>query len=336
MPKPGERASKPGEPAALHFLAIGDWGEQTPMTAETAEAMARYAREVAQPAFVLSLGDNFYPRGVRDVEDSQWRSAWEAVFLKHPELRVPWCACLGNHDYEGNPEAQVEMTRSERNPCGGLWYMPAREYAFSAPVPGGGMLQCFALDTNGCQYSVRRRAPETEHTLHESIAKLQEALAAAPRDSWKIVFGHHPLVTGGRGHGVEARCLRQREYSVWHGLERRRLPGYNLEAALAAGGCDAYFSGHEHVFQSARVSGVDTFVCGASGVYLGYCHGKDAHGDQLEWADDRSQKGPRHGFVAVRVTPDVLTVDFISARSGLTLHQVQRRRRGGEGRATAA
>jgi len=34
---------------------------------------------------------------------------------------------------------------------------------------------------------------------------------------------------------------------------------------LIANGVDAYFCGHEHLFQHHHCNGVDHFVCGASG-----------------------------------------------------------------------
>lgn len=72
----------------------------------------RYAKDVAQPAFVLSLGDNFYPYGVDSVQSPMFKTHWEDVFLIHPELRVPWKVVLGNHDYGGNPQVGRSGTRS--------------------------------------------------------------------------------------------------------------------------------------------------------------------------------------------------------------------------------
>ena len=52
-----------------------------------AAAMDTYARQTQRPAFVLALGDNFYPKGVKNVTDRQFKDVWEDVFLKYPSLR---------------------------------------------------------------------------------------------------------------------------------------------------------------------------------------------------------------------------------------------------------
>jgi hypothetical protein len=73
----------------------------------------------------MACGDNFYEAGVTGVDDPMWQKIWVDVFLEGPELRVPWMALLGNHDYGGSSSAQLNFTTSDRNPDG-LWQMPGR------------------------------------------------------------------------------------------------------------------------------------------------------------------------------------------------------------------
>lgn len=40
--------------------------------------------------FVLALGDNFYWRGVKSVNDPLWKSVYEDRVDSHPSLNVPW------------------------------------------------------------------------------------------------------------------------------------------------------------------------------------------------------------------------------------------------------
>jgi hypothetical protein len=48
---------------------------------------------------------------------------------------VPWKVVLGNHDYEGVPEAQVEfMTSAENAATGNLWHCPSVNYSFDVRV----------------------------------------------------------------------------------------------------------------------------------------------------------------------------------------------------------
>lgn len=50
--------------------------------------------------------DNFYESGVTSVTDDQWLMSWRQPY-NHSSLQLPWYACLGNHDYIDNPQAQV-------------------------------------------------------------------------------------------------------------------------------------------------------------------------------------------------------------------------------------
>jgi tartrate-resistant acid phosphatase type 5 len=78
------------------FLAIGDWGfKGSSGQRKVAAAMTSAARHLA-PRFVISVGDNFYGKGVRSVDDPHWQESFEAVY-DAPELMCPWYPVLGNH-----------------------------------------------------------------------------------------------------------------------------------------------------------------------------------------------------------------------------------------------
>ena len=103
----------------LHFLVVGDWGQASEPQRQVAGAMAQVAGQ-GGARFVISTGDNFYPRGVGSVSDPQFRDAFEEVYAA-PSLQAPWYVVLGNHDYEGSPNAEIAY--SSRSP---RWRMPAR------------------------------------------------------------------------------------------------------------------------------------------------------------------------------------------------------------------
>ena len=82
------------------------------------------------------------------------------MFLKYKRLRVPWKAVLGNHDYEGTPEAEVLFTESAKNASlGSCWQMPSINHTFDVAIesttPSGGLrstsVSMFGLDTSACQ-----------------------------------------------------------------------------------------------------------------------------------------------------------------------------------------
>src|SRR3989337_1092365 len=99
-------------------------------------------------SFVISTGDNFYPSGVADVNDSQWIYSFENVY-DAPSLQCRWMVVLGNHDYTADPDAQVNYTfKSDR------WFMPARYYDTSIAIGKDSMLLVF-LDTEPMERQLR-------------------------------------------------------------------------------------------------------------------------------------------------------------------------------------
>ena len=116
--------------------------------------------------------------------------------------------------------------------------------------PQSELVEFFVLDTNACQDTVVIEHPDTKEMLQKAIIRLDKQLAQS-KARWKIVFGHHPLYTQGRGHSGCARCLRDPRESFGPRELRNTIIyyGYGLEDVLVRHKIDAYFAGHEHVFQ---------------------------------------------------------------------------------------
>jgi hypothetical protein len=187
--------------------------------------------------------------------------------------------------------------------------MPARSYSFTC-----GGVAFFGLDTSGCQYAVQRRDSTAQKRLVDDVAALGKALESTSLP--KIVFGHHTLYTKGRGHGAEAKCLRLQSYSF---REREgdsvTKDGFGLGRVLAAGGATAYFSGHEHVFQShpdpAHPDGVAAFCIGASAESGYYCGENTNEEDSEHWPAWVDRSGST-GFAQVEVWHDRLKVTLVA------------------------
>ena len=82
----------------------------------------------------LLSGDNFYDKGVKNVDDKRFQETFEDVFTAKP-LMTPWYFCAGNHDHLGNASAQIAYSsRSER------WNFPSLYYTKSWTIPGRKML----------------------------------------------------------------------------------------------------------------------------------------------------------------------------------------------------
>lgn len=214
------------ENAAVQFLAIGDTGKANFVQQEVARAMSRSAQD--QPVdFVLMLGDNFYNHGVKSVRDPKWKVAFEDVY-NLPGLNVPFYAVLGNHDHQGNIQAQIDYSvHSER------WRMPARYYSVTRQIDTDHHVLIVGLDTNQLlNYSPGQVA---------QYQWLRWTLEHHPAD-WVIVIGHHPL------YGSDT--------------EQDLKP---LAEVLQAFDVDVYMSGHEHNLTILQADGLPLQITSGAG-----------------------------------------------------------------------
>jgi tartrate-resistant acid phosphatase type 5 len=220
----------PVEGAAYErFIALGDWGTGDHDQRLVARAMARWAAANGLDD-VVSVGDNFYPHGVDDVDDGKFEDVFEEVY-DHAALQVPFILALGNHDHEGNPDAQVEYSR--KNP---RWVMPARRFDVVRTLADGTRIHFFIIDTTSLRHEVQPG----------QLQWLDEALAASDA-RWKIVVGHHPIYSHS-SRGDSARLIAR------------------LEPILVARGVDLYLAGHDHVLELRRpIHGVHHLLSGAGG-----------------------------------------------------------------------
>ncbi|MFZ9521151.1 MAG: metallophosphoesterase [Silvanigrellaceae bacterium] len=169
----------------LGVLLFGDQGTGEEGQMIVASAMRRFC-DFHRCDFGLVLGDNFYPYGVREVEDKQFQSAFEVPYAP---LVMPLFVILGNHDYgtfwnRGNIKAQLDYSKKSM-----FWRMPSRYYSF---VEKG--IEFIGLDTVPLQ-----RDGEQRRWLEKTISSSQ------PKH--RIVFGHFPMLSGGQ-HGNNAFMLK--------------------------------------------------------------------------------------------------------------------------------
>ncbi len=288
---------------SLSFLAVGDWGREGAFhQSEVAMRMAESAREL-DARFVISVGDNFYENGVTGIDDPAWQKSFEAIY-DAPSLQIPWHVALGNHDYRGNVQAQLDYTaRSAR------WRLPARWYTYRELTPDGAAVDFFVTDTSPMISGYYQERPETTNVTGEranvpaQLAWLDEALGRS-RAEWKIVIGHHPVYAGVPRGSRESRGSRAAELAAGSSpdliaqldpiLQRHRVP--------------LYLNGHNHDLQHTR-RGATHFVCTGAGSKLAdHCN--------LIGSDFCSL---RSGFVAIAVNRDLLRVAYRD-RTGVELH----------------
>lgn len=122
----------------LEILFFGDNGSGLPEQFKVSEAMERYCL-THHLAAVFMLGDNFYPQGVKTIDDAQWQNKFRDPYEKPCLGQIPFYAILGNHDYKGRPEAQIAYSHEQK-----FWHMPHRFYS----VQFGDLAKIIAIDTN--------------------------------------------------------------------------------------------------------------------------------------------------------------------------------------------
>ena len=245
--------------AALTFLAVGDWGRDGAFhQQDVADQMGKAASDLSA-AFIVSVGDNFYEDGVTGVDDPVWLSSYENVY-KAPSLQVPWYVALGNHDYHGNAQAQIDYTRKSHR-----WRMPSRWFSFSQRTPDGVKVDIFVLDTSplikkyyadGAQ-KVKVAGQDTAAQL----AWIEQSLAASDAD-WKIVIGHHPVYSGGKlaTGAADAAADNKGESTPGGSVDLIAV----LDPILQKHGVHLYLNGHDHDLQHVA-RGVTHYVCTGAG-----------------------------------------------------------------------
>ncbi|HEX4050079.1 MAG TPA: tartrate-resistant acid phosphatase type 5 family protein [Steroidobacteraceae bacterium] len=247
------------EGASLSFLAVGDWGRHGQDHQRDVAVRMGESAELLGARFVMAVGDNFYENGVTGVDDPTWKSSFEDVYTS-PSLQVPWHVALGNHDYRGNTQAQIDYSAISHR-----WRLPARWYRFTERTPDQAQIDVFVVDTspmiesyyaNGARLV---KVGDQKANVGVQLAWLDAGLQTSKAD-WKIVVGHHPIYWGGgrrhlSGLGADGRPrlvsgrldLVERLDPI---LQRHRVP--------------LYINGHIHDLQHVQL-GATHYVCTGAG-----------------------------------------------------------------------
>jgi acid phosphatase len=274
----------------LNLLVVGDWGRDgNAHQLEVAEQMGKAAKSLGCRC-VLSVGDNFYEDGVQSTSDPQWRSSFEAIYSAS-SLQIPWYVALGNHDYRGVPQAQIDYAQVSKR-----WRMPSRYYKIPGSQIGAPHLDFFVIDTSPLVHKYRKdvhsaiaanvASQDVPAQLHWLDAQLSQSTAP-----WKIVVAHHTVHSGGSGHGDTP--------------ETTEL----IEPLLRKHGVQAYINGHDHDLQHIRRGGVDYLCCGA---------GSEVR--PVQPVNGTLFCATRSGFAAIRSSLDSLSLEFRDF-TGTTLYR---------------
>lgn len=285
---PGGAGAAPA--AALDFLVVGDWGRNgASHQREVAMQMGQAGAGLGSRT-VFSVGDNFYEDGVQSATDPQWRTSFEDIYTAGA-LQVPWYVALGNHDYRGVPQAQLDYAKTSAR-----WRMPSRYYKVSGTELGAPHVDFFVVDTSPLVHKYREKVHSViaqnvaSQDVDAQIKWLDQELGKSTA-AWKLVVGHHTIYSGGSGHGDTP--------------ETQEL----IDPLLKKHGVQAYINGHDHDLQHIRRGSVDYVCCGA---------GSEVR--PVEAIDGTLFCAARSGFAALRCEPAALTVEFRDY-TGATLYR---------------
>lgn len=253
IPSPGEDTTSSQQTQKennnhFRFFIFGDWGWNGYLgQREVADRMGIEAAK-KRPDCIISVGDNFQFDGVRSVDDSLWSINYERVYHQQ-SLQIDWYCVLGNHDYQGNPQAEIDYSRKS-----GRWHMPARFYAVHKNINDTTGLDVYFLDTSPLQKQYYSDPVYRAVIGQDTSAQLRwiDSALAASKSRWKIVVGHHGVFTSGI-HSPEL-----------GGMAARFAP------LFSRWGVDAYFCGHDHQLEYLKTAGSDVryFVSGAGSIML--------------------------------------------------------------------
>jgi tartrate-resistant acid phosphatase type 5 len=227
---------------SITFIVMGDWGKHGGESQKpVADQMDVVGRKFGAQ-FIITTGDNFYPTGVSSITDGHWTTSFENVYSGQG-LKIPWYPVLGNHDYQSNPQAQVDYSSKSNR-----WTMPARYHSFKKNIGALDSALFVFTDTSPFveEYYGREMVDLRQQDTAAQMRWLKQTLSATG-NSWKIVIGHHPLYSVGR-HGDTKELI------------QRYRPLFNQT------GTDFYLAGHDHSLQHIYFQGDPTnyLVSGAA------------------------------------------------------------------------
>lgn len=291
--------------SSLNFLAVGDWGRHGDDHQRDVGVRMGESAEQLGARFVISVGDNFYENGVAGVDDPAWKSSFEDIYTAS-SLQVPWYVALGNHDYRGNVQAQVDYSAISSR-----WRLPARWYSFAEHTPDRARMEIFVVDTSpmiSSYYANGARVVKVgdqRANVPVQLAWLDGQLRSSTAD-WKIVVGHHPIYTGRAVHYLST-IASDRLMHLNDGLPDLSA---QLDPILQRHRVALYLNGHIHDLQHVH-RGATHYVCTGAG-------SKVAHYCGLGGSDFCSAHS---GFVACAVNRVRLRVAYRDYR-GAELHVV--------------
>lgn len=261
--------------ASTKILVFGDFGSGDNNQRLVADDMVNFCK-ARQCDFAVTVGDNIYPRGIENFLNGKldyfggkpnWENVKKLFVDNYAPLNIPIYMTYGNHDV-GNDGVehvfkdlltkraeinkrtqelmrnQINFTQHEYNPqlkdssgqIARLWTFPAPFYKKIEK----GDVHLFAIDTNAYPHAALNSNKEL-NINNEKNYEQQAWLASNLKTNatWKVVFGHVPLITHGQ-HG-------------WLDFWVVKEFNENIIDTLCENRVDFYLSGHDHHLEIDKI-----------------------------------------------------------------------------------
>jgi hypothetical protein len=272
----GAEVASPVGADVLDLFCFGDWGVRADENQKAvAQALRKYAAHIGRtPQSLLLLGDNFYGK-LEGVDSSRWQNEFEDMYPA-TAFPGPCYAILGNHDYDDQPGGEkIQLAYAKK--AGTRWRMPALWYRVDFPAQNP-VATFWFTNTHFPKLSQDEIAAQNQWLVDE--------LARPATAPWRLVCGHHPVMSCGTTHGGTPYLFPWKEFFKQHHV-------------------DAYVCGHEHDLQHLREpgGGTDWLVAGGGG--------RSLHDFEKNAETQFAQK--KFGFLHLALTRGNLIATFVGA-----------------------
>jgi hypothetical protein len=281
----------------VNLIVVGDFGNGKDTQKQVAKTMAAYVEKVGtQFDALLTVGDNFYVKLAKGVDDYEFQSVFEDAY-DAKRINFPFYLTPGNHDYEpGRPDrtrgekykAEIEREYARKHPNSRLKY-PAKWYRLDFPQGSGTpLVTALMFDSN---------KPHLTQQEWDDEKKWMADQLAATKAPWRLTAAHHPFFSNG-SHGDNG--VMQVEWGP----------------ILTKGGLDFYCAGHDHDLQHLQRPGwpMSFIQAGAGGQPI----------TDMRWDSRGPFSRKLYGFVHMRFTPTLTHVKYIEAKDGKIVHYFTR------------
>jgi metallophosphoesterase superfamily enzyme len=273
----------------FNFFIVSDWGWNGFKYQQVVADEMGVLGEKTSPKFIVSCGDNFQLQGVASIQDPLWMVNFENVY-KALSLQVDWFPVLGNHDYKGNTQAEIDYSNISRR-----WRLEAHYYTFARKINDSTSVRFIFLDTPPFVEEYHRGNGYPDISKQDTAKQIQwlTDVLANSTEQWKLVFGHHPIYSASKTHGNTPEMIRK---------VKPLLEKYNAQF---------YICGHDHDFQHLRDKNgkVEYIVTGTGG--------------EPRPASSNAQSifsGSTPGFSIVSFYGDSIHVHFVNAKGQAIYH----------------